>query len=225
MSFSSDAWDRAQPWFDTIMRHPFVEALSTGDLERDVFARYLVDDAHYLARFARALATVSARWPDASGVAEIARFGAGAIDAERMLHTEWLSGAGIDMSSLDKVAEPTPTCLAYSNTLQARASLDSVEVAMAGLLPCFRVYAEVGARLSTVLHERPDHPYAAWLGTYGDPEFAEATRRAEELTDAVAHERVLGDMHAAYADSVRFEWMFWDASWRGERWPDPDVDL
>lgn len=221
VSFSGDAWDRAQPWFDAIMSHSFVRALSAGDLDRDVFARYLIDDAHYLARFARALTTLSARWPTAEGVAEIARFGAGAVDAERQLHAEWLRDVGVDVSRLDAVAEPTPTCLAYANTLQAHASLGPVEVALAGLLPCFRVYAEVGSSLSSVLDGRRDHPYAAWLSTYADPVFTDATRRAEKLADSVSHDHVLDDMHAAYALAVRFEWMFWDASWRGESWPSP----
>jgi thiaminase/transcriptional activator TenA len=221
VSFSADAWSRSQTWFDAIMQHPFVGGLASGDLERDVFARYLVDDAHYLERFARALSTVSARWPTAQGLAEIARFGAGAIDAERQLHEDWLGRAGVDVTDLDAIAEPTPTCVAYANTLQARASLESVEVALAALLPCFRVYTEVGTRLAPHSDGRPRHPYRQWLATYNDPAFAAATRRAEELADSVAHERVLGAMHTAYAESVRFEWMFWDASWRGERWPDP----
>ncbi|AYY12504.1 hypothetical protein EF847_07065 [Actinobacteria bacterium YIM 96077] len=221
MGFSADAWDRAKPWFEAILAHPFVRELGDGTLDRAIFLRYIVDDAHYLVRFSRALATTAARWPEPEGAASLARFSAGAIEAERQLHASLLEEGGMNIDDLE--AEPTPTCLAYMNTLQSDASLAPVPVALAGLLPCFRIYAEVGQHLAGVLSERPDHPYAPWMSMYGDPEFEADTRRAEELVDAAA----AGDpgqveqMHAAYARATRFEWMFWDASYRGESWPTP----
>lgn len=221
MNFSADAWERATPWFNAILAHPFVRELGEGTLDRDIFLRYIVDDAHYLAMFSRALATVAARWPTPEGAAAIARFAAGAVDAERELHASLLAEGGLNIDDLQ--TEPTPTCLAYMNTLQSDASLAPVAVAMAGLLPCFRIYAEVGGHLAGVLAERSDHPYAAWLSMYGDPAFAEETRRAEELVNEQARTNTapLDAMHAAYARAARFEWMFWDASYRGERWPTP----
>ncbi|WP_166353657.1 TenA family protein [Phytoactinopolyspora limicola] len=221
MGFSADAWNRAKPWYDAILAHPFVRELGDGSLDRKVFLRYMIDDAHYLARYSRALATTAARWPEPDGAAAIARFAAGAVDAERLLHASFLDEAGIELSNLD--TEPTPTCLAYVHSLQADASLAPVGVAMAGLLPCFRIYAEVGQHLAGALAERPDHPYAAWLATYGDPEFAADTRRAEALVDNLAEVDTTNveQMHHAYARASRFEWMFWDASYQGETWPMP----
>lgn len=223
MSFSAEAWERAKPWHDAILKHPFVVGLGDGTLDRAVFLRYIVDDACYLARYSRALATTAARWPDAAGAAMLARFAAGAVEAESLLHESLLAEEGIDAAAAVAGTEPTPTCLAYVNTLQADASLAPAAVALAGLLPCFRVYAEVGQHLSAALTGAVAHPYEAWLKTYGDPAFAEDTRRAEQLADeqAIANSAVVAAMHEAYARAVRFEWMFWDASWRGESWPAP----
>ncbi|PSL06023.1 thiaminase /4-amino-5-aminomethyl-2-methylpyrimidine deaminase [Haloactinopolyspora alba] len=220
MTFSAEAWERAAPWYDAILAHPFVRELGAGTLDRGIFLRYIVDDAHYLSRYSRALATTAARWPDPAGSAVIARFAAGAVEAERELHKTLLDDAGRDVDDL--AAEPTPTCLAYVNTLQSDASLAPVAVSLAGLLPCFRIYNEVGQQLAGVLAEQPEHPYAAWLSMYGDPAFAEDTRRAETLADEHldADPGAHAAMHDAYARAVRFEWMFWDASWRGESWPD-----
>lgn len=221
MTFSAQAWERAQPWYEAVLAHPFIQELGMGSLDRSVFVRYLADDAHYLGRYGRALATTAARWPDPSGAAVIARFAAGAVDAERLLHASLLERDGIDIERLE--VEPTPTCLAYVNSLQADAVLAPPAVALAGLLPCFRIYAELGRHFAGMLETEPEHPYAEWLRTYGDPDFAERTRRAETLADeqAVADPSVLEGMHAAYARAARFEWMFWDAAWRGETWPVP----
>lgn len=227
MTFSADAWAAAGPWYDAIRAHPFLAGLADGTLERKVFLRYIADDAHYLNRYARALASTAARWPEPSQAAVLARFAAGAVDAERLLHESLLAEAGGSLADTVAAVEPTPTCLAYVSTLQADAAHAPAGVALAGLLPCFRIYTEVGRELVTVLSDGSDdgvsHPYATWLRTYGDPVFAEDTRRAESFADEQAeqHPGTVAAMHEAYARATRFEWMFWDAAWRGETWPEP----
>ncbi|MDQ3627586.1 MAG: TenA family protein [Actinomycetota bacterium] len=221
-TFSADAWNRVQPAFAAIVRHPFVVALGDGSLAPVVFTRYLLDDAHYLTGFARALALTAARLPDPDGLATLASSAAGAIAAERSLHTTFLTDVGIDPDA-QGVAEPTPTCRAYLATLVCDAALAPVEVAVSGLLPCFRVYEEVGRRIAaTAQHARQAHPYRQWIATYADPAFVASVRAAEELADRLAapvSAARVEDMHRAYALSTRYEWMFWDASWRGESWP------
>jgi len=99
-------------------------------------------------------------------------------------------------------------------------------------LPCFRIYAEVGARLAASMSagsmsagsssSGQGHPYREWASVYGDPAFAANTDQAEQLADAAADGTTAAEldaMHDAYARAARFEWMFWDAAYRGEQWP------
>ncbi len=219
MTFSATAWSSVGDWFAAILAHPFLAALSEGSLDEGTFSRYLVDDMHYLDGYARALATIAARAPDHDGIELFAGSAAAAIAAERQTHAAFLTPRGIGPDS----AEPTPTCRAYVGSLQVTAAYAPVEIAVAAVLPCFRVYAEVG---SALLADRPadDHPYTAWIHTYGSPEFDEAVRAAEAYADRLAAaataERVVA-MTDAYREATRFEWMFWDAAWRHEVWPTP----
>lgn len=225
MSFSGEAWNSVRPWFDAIISHPFVVSLSDGKLSEEVFARYLLDDAHYLIGFGRALATLSTRAPDSEGGAMLARAAAQAVEAERLLHRSFLTPRGIDPDAAG-VAEASPTCRAYVGTLLADAAFGPVEVGMAGVLPCFRVYAEVGQAMLAA-GSTPDHPYWEWIQTYADSEFDLAVKEAEAYTDDLAHEasgQRVAIMLAAYQRATRFEWMFWDAAWRGEGWPHPEQD-
>lgn len=66
------------------------------------------------------------------------------------------------------------------------------------------------------------HPYAAWIETYADPAFAEATARAVTLADrayaaASPAERIA--MVAAFERSSRYEWMFFDQGTQLPTWP------
>ncbi|MDO9379747.1 MAG: TenA family protein [Nocardioidaceae bacterium] len=220
MSWSEDAWSDVSGWYRAVLAHPFVVALGDGTLERDVFARYLLDDAHYLLGYARALAAVAARAPDAAGIALLARSAAGAVEAERALHRGFLEPLGLDPDA-HGAAEPSPTCDAYVGWLQAQAASAPVEVAVASLLPCFRVYAEVGAAIAA-LGTSDDHPYREWIEAYADEEFDAAVREVSAYADGLssATTRPVRDaMTDAYVRATRFELMFWDASWRGEAWP------
>lgn len=223
MTFSDTSWRSVDDWFAAIVDHPFLRALADGSLEEATFARYLVDDMHYLDGYARALAMISARMPDREGVEMFAGSAAGAIAAERQTHSAFLTPRGIGPDS----AEPSPTCRAYVGSLQVKAAFAPVEVAVAAVLPCFRVYAEVGRAL---LEQQPvaGHPYAAWIHTYGSPEFDEAVRAAEACVDRLAVDVTparLAAMADAYREATRFEWMFWDSAWRREVWPEPDSQV
>ena len=222
MTFSESAWMRVRPWFDAIQVHPFVAALSAGTLASDVFARYLLDDAHYLVGFARALAVLATRAPSPEMMELLARLAAETIASERALHRAFLVPRGLDPDA-PGAAEPSPTCRAYVGAVLADASFAPLEIGVAGVLPCFRVYAEVGRIL---LGTRPaaDHPYRQWIDTYADPAFHDAVHQMEAAADVLARDASAGRVEAmldAYERATRFEWMFWDAAWHGERWPTP----
>lgn len=222
--WSEQAWQSVAPWYAAILEHPFLTGLTDGSLPDDVFARYLVDDSHYLVGYARALSALAMRTTDPGAAAMLAGSAAQGIEVERELHRSYLLPRGIDPQAAD-APEQSPTCSAYIGTLQTLAAYAPVEIGLAGVLPCFRVYAEVGR---AVLASAPEsnHPYRAWIDAYADPGFDEAVRAVEAHADAVAeaataHRR--DDMFGAYARATRFEWMFWDAAWRGEAWPVPSL--
>ncbi len=212
--FAELAWDTVQPRCRDILAHPFVVGLGDGSLPDDVFVRYLLDDAHYLASYARTLAVIASRMPTTAGVGLFAGFAQGAVVAERELHRSILEPRGIDPDA-PGVAGESPACAAYTGFLARAAATAPVEVAAAAVLPCFRVYLEVGRSL--VPHRHDTHPYAAWIDTYEGDVFAEAVavaeRAVDELAAAAPHHQAA--MLAAYQRATDLEWRFWDQAWTG----------
>ncbi|MEP6631672.1 MAG: TenA family protein [Lapillicoccus sp.] len=212
--FSAMAWESVQPRFADILVHPFVTGLGDGSLPEAVFVGYLLDDAHYLASYARTLALIASRMPDTAGVGLFAGFAQGAVVAERELHRSILTPRGIDPDAPD-TAPMSPACAAYTGFLAGAATTAPVEVAAAAVLPCFRVYLEVGRAL--VAHRHDGHPYGVWIDTYDGPAFAEAVALAERAVDALAaaaphHDEAMLD---AYQQATDLEWRFWDQAWTG----------
>jgi len=208
-------WDEIAPIHGAILEHPFVRGLGDGSLPADAFGRYVVQDALFLADYARALALCGARAQDADALRMFCRHAADAIEVERDLHERLMGRLDIDPAG----AEPSPACLGYSSFLLQACALRERHEAIAAILPCYWIYREVGAALAA--GGSPDPRYAAWIATYDGDEFAAAAQGAIDAAD-----RALRDLSGAALASAlrhariaaRYEWMFWDSAWRGEAW-------
>lgn len=110
--FTNVLWRAIEPINDALKSHPFLVGLTTGDLERDRFAFYIVQDALYLVEFAQALSALAAFAPDPADSAMFNRHAADAIAVENALHGGLIVDLGLDSAQV-KASELAPTCRAY----------------------------------------------------------------------------------------------------------------
>jgi thiaminase/transcriptional activator TenA len=219
MSFAREAWQRIAPLYQAILDLPFNRELAAGSLSRERFTFYLLQDAHYLTYFARALAVTAARAPDNDALIQFAGSAREAVVVERALHEGFFKDYGISPAAA-AATEPSPTCAHYTHYLLALAYNAPYEVAVAALLPCFWIYWEVGKHLLDTA--RPDNPYQAWIETYADEGFAEGVKKVIVIADRMAESAsptVRDQMLKAFVRAAQLEWMFWDSAYRLERWP------
>jgi thiaminase/transcriptional activator TenA len=219
MTFSQEAWRRIGPLYDAILALPFNQELAIGDLSRERFIFYMLQDATYLTYFARALAVTAARAPDEDAMIQFAGSAQAAVIVERELHAGFFKTYGITPEQA-AATQPSPTCEHYTHYLLALAHNAPYEVSVAALLPCFWIYREVGNHLLDIA--RPDNPYQPWIDTYADEAFAEGVRKVIAISDRVgeaATPAVRTQMQAAFVRASQLEWMFWDSAYRLEAWP------
>ena len=214
-----DLWDAIDPVYQRILEHPFIERLADGTLPEAAFRHYLVQDSLFLDDYARSLALAAARAPDTATLRMFAGHASEAIDAERQMQDRLLSELGVGAEQM--AATPrSPTTLGYGAYLVKSAALLDRHVALAAILPCYWIYWEVGTRLGE--RGSPNPRYREWMATYTDPGFEHAVAGCIAATDAALEEGSTGALHEAQQHAVtaaRFEWMFWDAAYRGETWP------
>jgi thiaminase/transcriptional activator TenA len=217
-AFRFRLWTAMQDVFARILAHPFIAGLTDGSLPRDAFAHYVVQDAHYLVDYARALAVVGAKAPDEHAISMFAAHARGAIEVERSLHAGLFRELGIGDDQV-RTTPLMPTTLAYTSYLLRSCHQGSFAEGLAAVLPCYWIYAEVGTAL--LARSSPDPLYARWIATYGGEEFARIVADVLALVDRVG-ERASAAEQAAMREHVvttaRYEWMFWDAGWRRETW-------
>jgi thiaminase/transcriptional activator TenA len=218
MAFSREAWDRNAHIYEVIRAMPFNAELAAGTLSEARFKHYIIQDAHYLIGFGRALTLAAAKAPEADRIVQFANSAQGAIVVERALHGSFFQRYGIT-SEVFAQTPLSPACHHYVSYLLATAYAEPYEVLLGALLPCFWIYAEVGRDI----HSRaaPANPYQAWIDTYAGEEFHAAVRAVIVATDDAAVDAsppLRERMHAAFTRATQLEWVFWDSAFRLETW-------
>jgi thiaminase (transcriptional activator TenA) len=219
MSFTDDIWQQTTALRRAIDELPFNRELAAGTLSRERFRFYITQDKLYLDQYARTLAIAGARAPDLEAMDKFVGSALGALAVERALHGQFLEQFGMSEADI-LAAEPSPSCLAYTNFLIAAAHHDSWPVLVAAILPCFWIYHDVGVRIAK--ETEPGNFYQPWIDTYADDAFADSVRDVIRITDAAAASAGAAEraaMGRAFVRSTQYEWLFWDSAYRLEGWP------
>lgn len=218
-TFAQQAWDKNASRYQAILDMPFNQELCDGELPQETFKYYMIQDAHYLEGFARALAVAAAKGITTEHIIQFSSSAHTAIVVERSLHQEYFDTFGVSEDAF-RLTEPSPECELYTSYLTKLAYQAPYEALIAGLLPCFWIYAEVGKHI----HQRaaPDNPYQEWINTYASEEFEAGVQRVIEVTNSVAAEATQTTrdaMHLAFTRATQLEWMFWDSAYHQRTWP------
>ncbi|MFM9938474.1 MAG: thiaminase II [Hyphomicrobiaceae bacterium] len=218
-SFSADAWQRNSAIYAKITAMPFNRELAAGTLSRARFQHYMIQDAHYLEGFARALSLASAKGHTTDHVVHFAAAAQVAIVVERSLHADYFTAFGVSPAEF-AAAEPTPVCEHYVSYLLRTAALAPFEVTLAALLPCFWIYREVGKHI--LAQAIKPNSYQAWIDTYAGLDFEQAVDAVIKVVDTVAIDaapHTHAAMHKAFTRATQLEWMFWDSAYQLRSWP------
>ncbi|MGH3502364.1 MAG: TenA family protein [Nocardioidaceae bacterium] len=221
-AFTDLLWESTKAVRAEIDSLEFLDRLGDGTLPLEDFAFYLEQDALYLTGYAKALALLASRSPNAATAGFWASSAHAAAVVEGDLHCGIL--ATIEPSGEPK--EHSPTCLGYVSFLIATAATAPYPVAASALLPCFWLYADVGARLARETArtpvQGPAHPYTRWVAMYDREEFQRSVRTARALVDAAAEDASVderAEMERAFGVASRYELLFWDSALNRRPWP------
>ncbi|OSM42672.1 TenA family protein [Nesterenkonia sp. PF2B19] len=224
------AWRGSRQALAAISELEFLAELADGTLPAETFVHYLLQDSAYLAGYGQAMTLLAARAPSAEHRRFWARATSDTIAEEQSMQAELMgseefSALARRMADDDGAPRPSPTTQGYTSWLVATAAVDDHAVAVAAVLPCFWVYAEVGRHLVESIGVGMDrHPYRSWVEVYSDPAFDRAVEEAigifEELVDA-SDAGVRARMMAAFERGCVYEHRFWAAAHVRESWATP----
>ncbi|OIP36418.1 MAG: thiaminase II [Deltaproteobacteria bacterium CG2_30_66_27] len=216
-TFYREMREKTDPLWEAIFHHPFVKGIGDGALSRDRFEFYLKQDFVYLIDFSRVFALACAKSRTLPDMGTFATLLQATLNTEMELHRKTCADLGIAELELAKTRK-SPVTSAYTDLLVRTAYEGGLSDILAVLLPCACGYAEIGKRLkSEGLPE--DRFYRDRIDTYSSPEFQEFAdgligRMNENAADAPA--QCKEHWHRLYESSARYEYLFFDMSWKKE---------
>lgn len=215
MKWSEQTWNAIEKHYQSILDMPFIKELSDGTLPQKKFRFYMAQDSLYLEHFGRTLSLIAAKITDLQDVLTFMRFAENAIVVENALHESYFKDFGLsDKGVLE------PACHHYIHFLRSTAALESVEIAVAAVLPCFWIYREVGNYIYEI-QNTVNNPYEKWIATYAGEEFSAAVDQAIAIGDKIAEnstEETRKKMTEAFIMASRMEFHFWEAAYELKRW-------
>jgi thiaminase/transcriptional activator TenA len=221
MGFARQLQAQHAPVFARVQAHPFVRGIGDGSLPVEHFRFYIEQDYAFLIEYSRVLALAVAKGQALPGMAHFAELLHATLNVEMALHRGYAAKFGIAEEALARVAA-APTTYAYTRHLLATAYAGSLAEIAAALLPCQWGYGEIGRTLAAA-GEPPDAPlYAEWIRMYAGDEYHDLVAGLVAHFDTLAaQESDHGRARLAeiFLISARYEWSFWEMSWRMEEWP------
>lgn len=215
MKWSEHTWQTIEELYESILKMPFIKELSEGSLPQEKFRFYMAQDSLYLEHFGRTLSLIAAKITDLQDVLAFMRFAENAIVVENALHESYFKDFGLNDKGVLQ-----PACHHYIHFLRSTAALESVEIAVAAVLPCFWIYREVGDYIYRT-QNTVDNPYEKWIATYAGEEFAAAVDQAIAICDKIAANSTATTrqkMTEAFIMASRMEFHFWEAAYELKKW-------
>lgn len=206
MTVSHELWQANQDLAQACLKHPFVQGIADGTLERKKFSYYVGQDAFFLEAFARAYSVVAAKTPDWQGFGVFHNL-AGSVLAELRLHQAYAAAWEVDLSSV----QPQPATRRYTDFLLATAWGSDIGLTTAAMSPCMRLYAFLGQQLAV---DEVSHQYADWIRTYSSAEFEQLAQQLETLAER--YTSATPQVHSIYRYAMLCERDFFQAAWIGE---------
>lgn len=215
MKWSEEAWLKAKPVYDKILDLSFINELMDGTLDEKKFIFYIQQDAIYLSDYGKVLTGIASKLSNPDHIEKFIHFAGDSMAVEKALHESYFQ-----IIESNNTKEASPSCLLYTSYLMKQLANAPVEVILAAVLPCFRIYKEVGDYI-LANQTKGENKYQSWINTYGGDDFAKSVEEAMQICDELA-EKCTSEQRKAMTDAyvmcTKMEWMFWDSAWKLEQW-------
>ncbi len=219
MTFSKLLREESDHIWEASFGHPFVTGIGDGTLPLESFRYYVMQDAYYLAHFARVQALGAARASDLETTNSLAAHAQGTYEAELALHKNFSSRLGITEEEQANF-KPSPTAYAYTSHMYRAAYQGHLGDIIAAILPCYWLYYEIGEKLQSCSPEEPI--YQEWIAAYGGEWFRTLVEEQINRIDKIAETLTAEDlerMKEHFMISSQYEYSFWEMAYKLEEWP------
>ena len=219
MSLVDELRRRHGALWDRMVTHPFVTEMGDGSLPVEKFRAYFVQDYVFVRDLVSMTAQAMAKAPDFGSADRLNRFLTGILNPENDLFARFFGDLNVPEKEYTS-AMASPTTRAFGDFL-ARVGLEGTFAdALTVLYVTEGTYLDWGTALIRQGRDPENRVYGEWIALHGPDVLGELVGWMADYLDGAGLEGRMARVEELFVTALRYEYLFWEAAYRGEQWPD-----
>ncbi len=219
MSFSRGLKEKAKAVWEDGYRHPFVQELGQGALDKETFKFYLLQDYQFLLAYAKAFALGALKADTEELMTLCTATQHEILHNEMNVHRQYMRGFGVAPEEMAAVKASLYN-RTYTANMLATGQSEGLAELLAVVFPCSWTYYDYACRLKEEYADGLEtNFYRSWIEMYSGDEYLQSFAWFFDALDRLAEsktEREKAKLEEIFASSVEFEYLFWDMAYKRE---------
>lgn len=207
----------AEPIWEKIYDHPFVRGIQNGDLDKDAFRKYLMQDYRYLRDYCRVYAIGVAKARDLETMRLFADYIPLLLDGEMTIHRSYLDDFGVPEDQME-AAVPLYENRSYTAHMIRAAYEGGPAEVLAAVLPCALTYENIAKKIDEETPDAKHHPfYGTWIDRYLSASYCGRNQNLVDALNRIAAdygEDQLKRLEEIFVAGSEYELGFWEMAWK-----------
>ena len=221
--FSDELKLAAAPIMAEIHKHPFVQGITNGHVDKAALIFYVQQDYQYLSEFIKIYANAITKLTDRNEMTFFANSIDFILNSEIHPHHVFCNVAGVQYEDLQH-ATPAPKAYLYESHMYRAADTGSLMNILAAFLPCPWTYGEIARQQVAQNANTDDNPFKSWIDFYAGTENdadESLSKQVFSWIDRLASEATPKQRNQAkqfFLKSCELEWQFWEQAFYQQDW-------
>lgn len=212
----ADLWRR-------MVRHPFVVEMGDDTLSVERGRRYFLQDYAFVSDLVALMSVGMAKAPNFEAASRFYAFLSGILDPRAAAENDFFERVFAELGASEEeysAVSASPVTRGFGDFLARTALQGSFEEIVAVCYVTEGTYLDWASRLIEE-GKRPSNPvYREWTDLHAPAVLGDFVAWCESYLDAADLSRQRPAVERAFHTALRYEYLFWEAAYNGDRWPD-----
>ncbi len=218
LTLTQKLYNASQNIWKSYYNHPFIIGMSEGNLEKDKFRFYLIQDYIYLLDYAKVFALGIVKASDEQIMKKLACLLNDILNSEMTIHNRYNDLLKITEEEIKNTKKSIHNTSYTKYMIEIGYSGDILDILVA-VLACSWSYKEIGESLSKSKNYSKDNFYYDWIDGYCTDTFEKDTNELIQLIDNLGENCTLEKykkLEEIFINCSRYEYNFWEMSYKKE---------
>ncbi len=209
--------DATKDIWNSYYEHPFVKGIEKGTLDQEKFRYYIIQDFLYLEDYAKSFAIGIAKAKSLETTQIFSGYIALLTGSEMNIHHGYMGRFGVSQEELDRTPRALDN-LSYTSYMLRVAYEEGEAEILAAILFCSYSYDLIAKNMIKNTPDCVNHDfYGEWIAGYASKEYENGNIVLMDALNRLTEnytEQQLQHLTDIFAACSRYEYLFWDFSWK-----------